>query len=152
MKPRLGFLCGQQNWKCHYCKREMSRKEGPLQATVDERHPRAKGGMRTLNNQVAACRTCNGMKADMPYNEFMEFMQSEVYRTRLEFLDIGLTTKLQRRRALKKAKKEMRLLIHQQAFQERWASEHLPKPPADLDKTFKAPAMMDLIRMMQEKD
>lgn len=83
MNSRLGHLCGQQDWKCHYCRNIMTR-AGVTQATIDEMTPRSKGGMRTLCNQVAACRTCNSLKGDMHYEEFLAYMETQEYSTRLE--------------------------------------------------------------------
>lgn len=65
-------LFEKQSGRCHYCRRVMEKwREGPLLCTVDEKHPRSKGGMRVRSNQVAACKGCNNLKGQMPYEEFL---------------------------------------------------------------------------------
>ncbi|NDK89735.1 HNH endonuclease [Gordonia desulfuricans] len=46
----------RDQWICAYC-------EGPAD-TVDHIVPQSRGGASTFGNQVAACRSCNGFKAD----------------------------------------------------------------------------------------
>ena len=46
----------RDQWICAYC-------EGPAD-TVDHIMPQSRGGASTFGNQVAACKSCNGFKAD----------------------------------------------------------------------------------------
>ncbi|MGC4936144.1 HNH endonuclease [Gordonia sp. DT30] len=46
----------RDQWICAYC-------EGPAD-TVDHIVPQSRGGASTFGNQVAACKSCNGFKAD----------------------------------------------------------------------------------------
>jgi hypothetical protein len=45
----------------------------PRQATIDHRTPLTRGGTWALDNLVIACERCNGEKADMPYDTYVEF-------------------------------------------------------------------------------
>jgi len=99
-------------------------------ATIDEVHPRSKGGRRTLDNQVAACKACNNLKGDMSLDAFLRVM------ARPEFQEKITKTNSERRRA-KKERKEMRKMARNNA-EGRWTADRLPKPPADLGRSFKA--------------
>lgn len=131
MNNRLGYLCQKQNWLCKYCGRAMSRgKDGQSIATLDEVHPRSRGGRRTLDNQVAACKACNNLKGSMSMDEFERFM------LRPEFQAKTISTNAERRRA----KKEQKALRKQEraGVEGRWTTPRMLKPPADLDALFKA--------------
>ena len=43
----------------------------PNLATLDHIVPRSKGGMRTAENSVCACLSCNNMRGDMPADKFL---------------------------------------------------------------------------------
>jgi 5-methylcytosine-specific restriction endonuclease McrA len=55
---------------CPYCKRTMSYKLPGQQPTLDHVHPKSKGGKKV----IVACWTCNGIKGDMLYDEWIAFM------------------------------------------------------------------------------
>lgn len=141
MNSRLGYLCGKQGWRCYYCKRQMTRDRNDTRtiATMDEVHPRSKGGLRTLSNQVAACKACNNLKGDMSIDAFLLVM------ARPEFQEKISRTNAERRRA-KKERKEARKLVRE-TVEGRWTAERLPKPPADLGMAFKA-ALGDIARVI----
>lgn len=49
-------VLNRDNFMCVYC--------GDKANTIDHVHPRSKGGQHDWGNVVAACRRCNGIKAD----------------------------------------------------------------------------------------
>lgn len=65
-------LYQEQDGLCHYCERLMVLTVGhhPLAVTVDHKLPRSKGGTRSPDNVVGACWQCNGVRGDLPYEEF----------------------------------------------------------------------------------
>ncbi len=64
MLERDGYIC-------HYCEMEMEHGS----ATVDHMWPRTLGGSNLLDNLVACCHTCNTLKGDLPYEEFMKIWE-----------------------------------------------------------------------------
>jgi 5-methylcytosine-specific restriction endonuclease McrA len=50
----------RDEFKCAYCKQQFPVKE----LTIDHVVPKSKGGLRTWENSVTACRSCNAEKAD----------------------------------------------------------------------------------------
>jgi hypothetical protein len=75
-RPRgwLEELCEAQNWRCHYCKRSMSRKPNGKRvgghATLDHLLPISRGGRNQWGNLAAACFSCNTAKGSMTEAEF----------------------------------------------------------------------------------
>jgi 5-methylcytosine-specific restriction endonuclease McrA len=132
MNSRLGYLCGKQNWRCYYCKRQMTKGRDDCRtiATIDEVHPRSKGGLRTLKNQVAACKACNNLKGSMSITEF------QVVMARPEFWEKISQSNAVRRQA-KKDRKEARRAARAEV-DGRWSASRLPKPPMMLDGLFTA--------------
>lgn len=51
---------------CHYCGVQLSINH----STVDHKIPKAAGGRNWSTNYLIACKTCNGLRGDMPYEEF----------------------------------------------------------------------------------
>lgn len=66
-RVRAGLLCGRQWVECHYCGEHLTAKT----MTLDHIKPVARGGGKEQSNFVPACRTCNLMKADIPYRDFI---------------------------------------------------------------------------------
>lgn len=64
---RAGLLCGRQWVECHYCGEHLTAKT----MTLDHIKPVARGGGKSQSNFVPACRTCNRMKSDIPYGDFI---------------------------------------------------------------------------------
>ncbi|WP_122465927.1 HNH endonuclease [Brevundimonas lutea] len=59
-------LAEAQNWRCAYCSAVMtSEPGGPTEATRDHVVPRSVGGDDSSQNLVAACFSCNVVKADL---------------------------------------------------------------------------------------
>jgi len=56
-----------QNGICHYCKRPTELKHW----SVDHKQPLSRGGSNRMPNLVGCCKTCNGAKACLTYEEFM---------------------------------------------------------------------------------
>lgn len=133
MNSRLGHLCGKQNWRCYYCTRQMTRDRNDSRtiATIDEVHPRSKGGLRTLSNQVAACKACNNLKGDMSLDAFLRVMARPEFQAKIAQTN-------SERRSAKKERKAVRKLARE-GLDGRWTGDRLPKPPADLERLFKAP-------------
>lgn len=68
-----------QKGLCHYCRRPMAAagsaeaRATPLLAeTVEHRHPRSRGGTDSWTNLVLACKECNGAKASMNEQAFLD--------------------------------------------------------------------------------
>lgn len=59
-------LLVRDGFKCSYCESKLSMRS----ATVDHIIPRSKGGLNTLDNTVASCKTCNNLKGDMSLSKF----------------------------------------------------------------------------------
>lgn len=59
-REKLVRLCESQDWRCAYCGVPFTDDRwSDTSASFDEVIPRCKGGSRTWENQVAACRACN---------------------------------------------------------------------------------------------
>ena len=56
--------------RCYYCAVDLARPG--VQATLDHRLPRSRGGTSARSNMVPACRACNQAKADMTVEEYRE--------------------------------------------------------------------------------
>lgn len=59
---RLLAVAESQNYRCAYCgvTTVVGDPENPISATIDHVHPLSQGGKRTRENEVLACRLCNG--------------------------------------------------------------------------------------------
>ena len=99
-------------------------RDGPLLCTIDEKHPRAKGGMRTLSNQVAACKGCNNLKGDMGYQEFITSTLLSDYLAKQE-----------RWAAVNRDQRKRRGKVKSNVDGQ-WTAA-MPKPAADLSSAFK---------------
>ena len=64
---RRELLAGRPWVECHYCGEHLT--EATM--TLDHVNPMALGGMNALRNFVPACKTCNLMKANIPYPVFL---------------------------------------------------------------------------------
>lgn len=61
-------LAAQQDWLCFYCEGPMTR----ATATRDHIVPKCRGGSNDTSNLVASCLYCNGAKADLDADLFIE--------------------------------------------------------------------------------
>ena len=59
---------GEKFSKCFYCQIVFRL----FDMTIDHVMPRSRGGKSNMKNYVLACRTCNGAKANMTLDEFLE--------------------------------------------------------------------------------
>ena len=66
--PSLRNVLVRDKFKCQYCGKGISLRN----ATRDHVHPLSKGGPNTLDNIVASCKACNGMKDNMSLRAFEE--------------------------------------------------------------------------------
>ena len=64
---RRELLAGRPWVECHYCGEHLTE----VTMTLDHVKPVALGGMNALHNFVPACKTCNLMKANIPYPVFL---------------------------------------------------------------------------------
>jgi 5-methylcytosine-specific restriction endonuclease McrA len=64
---RRELLAGRPWVECHYCGEHLT--EATM--TLDHVKPVALGGRNALRNFVPACKTCNLMKANIPYPVFL---------------------------------------------------------------------------------
>lgn len=128
MKDRRRYLFQQQSGKCFYCTRQMTKDgDGPLLCTVDEKHPRVKGGRRTIDNQVAACKGCNNLKGGMSYRAFMKSDKLKNYLARQqEWADVNREQREQRSSRRPAA----------MAREGPWSKPAMPRPPASIHNLF----------------
>lgn len=75
-KYTLRKLFHDQKTLCHYCKEPMTLSHGRLRATIDHKLPKSRGGGDEAENLVAACITCNGLKANLTEEEFLLRMEA----------------------------------------------------------------------------
>ncbi len=61
-------IYSRDEYICQYCLQEID----PEELTIDHLVPLAHGGLDEVTNYVTCCRTCNGMKADRPLEEFAD--------------------------------------------------------------------------------
>ncbi len=78
--------------RCYYCKKQFTRD----QITMDHMYPRDTGGPTIPQNLIPACRGCNHKKANMTYEQFLEFStlptkeEQRAYRLTLNAFKEGL--------------------------------------------------------------
>jgi hypothetical protein len=65
------------NQKCHYCNKSPENIEGEFTRNGIDRKDNKLGY--SIENTVPCCKTCNKMKMDMDYNEFIKHI-SEIYK------------------------------------------------------------------------
>lgn len=73
-KSQRNRVFKRDGMRCHYCKLTVSRdvtQEHPRHATLDHMTPVARGGSNADDNLVCACRRCNNVKGNMPYDAFL---------------------------------------------------------------------------------
>lgn len=68
-KGRLGVILQRDGPTCVWCGRRF---EGLVRPTTEHLVPRLKGGPSWLENEVAACRRCNGQRGHMPLGEWAD--------------------------------------------------------------------------------
>lgn len=65
----------EQEGRCHYCERAFFQNQyTKLRPTLDHLYPKALGGTNHYDNLVAACHTCNCLKANMTLIQFLNFL------------------------------------------------------------------------------
>jgi hypothetical protein len=68
-KGRLGLILERDGPTCVWCGRRF---EGLVRPTTEHLVPRVKGGPSWLENEVAACRRCNGQRGHMSLGEWAD--------------------------------------------------------------------------------
>jgi 5-methylcytosine-specific restriction endonuclease McrA len=69
-------LLARDGDRCHYCSLTTDRDlphDHPRKMTIDHKTPLTRGGTWALDNLVIACGRCNGEKADMPFDVYIDF-------------------------------------------------------------------------------
>jgi hypothetical protein len=68
-RGRLGLILERDGPTCVWCGRRF---EGLVRPTTEHLVPRLKGGPSWIENEVAACRRCNGQRGHRPLGEWAE--------------------------------------------------------------------------------
>ena len=68
-RGRLGLILERDGPTCVWCGRAF---EGLVQPTTEHLVPRLKGGPSWIENEVAACRRCNGQRGHLSLGEWAE--------------------------------------------------------------------------------
>ncbi len=70
-------LFEEQNGVCHYCLRKtvLTVVDQYDSMTVDHIVPASRGGQKSEDNIVGACRSCNNLRGDIPYDVFVAFIE-----------------------------------------------------------------------------
>ena len=68
-RGRLGLILERDGPTCVWCGRRF---EGLVRPTTEHLVPRLKGGPSWLENEVAACRRCNGQRGLVPLGEWAD--------------------------------------------------------------------------------
>lgn len=72
--PRFGNTLKTYRDACFYCGASLD----DYSRDVDHLIPKSKGGIKSNDNKVYACQSCNRLKADMTPFEFHEFLESAI--------------------------------------------------------------------------
>jgi hypothetical protein len=68
-RGRLGLILERDGPTCVWCGRRF---EGLVRPTTEHLVPRLKGGPSWIENEVAACRRCNGQRGHLPLGEWAD--------------------------------------------------------------------------------
>lgn len=68
-RQRLARIMERDGARCVWCSRELS---GLVEATTEHVVPRIKGGPSWIENEVAACRRCNGQRGHLTPAEWLD--------------------------------------------------------------------------------
>ena len=68
-RSRLGLILERDGPTCVWCGRRF---EGLVRPTTEHLVPRLKGGPSWIENEVAACRRCNGQRGHLPLGEWAD--------------------------------------------------------------------------------
>lgn len=80
-KSQSRRILKRDGMRCHYCNLTVSKDLldcHPRYATVDHKTPLARGGSQDDDNLVCACRKCNGVKGNMPYEAYLWYRHMAV--------------------------------------------------------------------------
>lgn len=69
-RDRLAVILERDGAQCVWCRRPLE--HGLARATTEHLVPKVKGGPSWLENEVAACRRCNGARGNRTPAEFLE--------------------------------------------------------------------------------
>ena len=76
-KGRLGLILERDGPTCVWCGRRF---EGLVRPTTEHLVPRLKGGPSWLENEVAACRRCNGQRGHLSLGEWADECERRGWR------------------------------------------------------------------------
>ena len=83
--------------KCFYCGCELTNKN----RTLDHMYPRRWGGISIPENLMPSCKSCNGDKKDMTYEQFLHYKSLELKKDKEEYYKICMQENLKIRKQSK---------------------------------------------------
>ena len=72
--PRFGNTLKTYKEACFYCGTSLN----DYNRDVDHLIPKSRGGIKSNDNKVYSCTSCNRLKADMTPEEFVDFLESSI--------------------------------------------------------------------------
>ena len=80
----MALILERDGRACVWCGREID--DGLVEATTEHVVPRIKGGPSWIENEVAACRRCNGQRGHLTPGEWLEECERRGWRPNREVL------------------------------------------------------------------
>lgn len=92
-RPSFGNTIKTRNDICFYCKRTID----DFSRTIDHLIPKCLGGIRSNDNKVYSCKSCNQLKADFTPEQFVKVVESLIkYEEKESNRSIGNLKKIKR--------------------------------------------------------
>ena len=114
-RTRLALILERDGRACVWCGREIE--VGLVEATTEHVVPRLKGGPSWIENEVAACRRCNGQRGHLTPGEWLEECERRGWEPNrqalirvLASLEVAIETNGGQRRARAYARSQLRRL------------------------------------------
>jgi 5-methylcytosine-specific restriction endonuclease McrA len=93
-RPSFGNTLRSTKDNCFFCNRQLD----DYSRTVDHLLPQKDGGIRSNDNKVYACRSCNQLKGDMHMETFVESLESMIrFETTSHKKSVGYLKKVKRK-------------------------------------------------------
>jgi HNH endonuclease len=77
-RQRMALILERDGWECVWCRRPLE--VGLVAATTEHVVPRIKGGPSWIENEVAACRRCNGERGHRTPGEWIDECERRGWR------------------------------------------------------------------------